>query len=194
MDYYTIVKILLKYRMHSKKLLVFSDTHGSTGSLKAVFSWANNYTPPNGTICAAFLGDGIADLQPAAKAAGFFCEWKLVKGNNDFEYSLPEAAVMEFAGNCFLLSHGHRHSLYGGYHSLAAAARNVNANAVLFGHTHIPTVRTADSILLINPGSVGRPRSKIGATFAVIECKEGEPPEAAFYGIEHGKIKEIKLH
>jgi putative phosphoesterase len=180
--------------MDSKKLLVFSDTHGSVSSLKAVFAWANKYTPPNGAICgAAFLGDGLADLQPAADATGFFCDWKVVRGNNDFGFSTPETAVMEYADNYFFLCHGHRHSLYGGFHSLVAAASNNGANVVLYGHSHIPNVRTMDGILLVNPGSVGRPRSRVGATFAVIECKSGEPLEVKFYGIDHGKIKELKL-
>jgi len=179
-----------------KKLLVFSDTHGNISRLKAVFDWANKHTPPNGTICAAaFLGDGIGDLEPASKATGFFCEWKLVRGNNDYGYSVPETAVMEFAGNCFFLCHGHRHSLYGGYHSLAAAAVNAGANAALYGHSHVPHVRNAEGVLLINPGSVGRPRSKAGHTFAVIECKDGQPLEVKFYQIgEHEKIKELKLN
>jgi putative phosphoesterase len=181
--------------MDSRKLLVFSDTHGSVNSLKAVFNWAKDHTPPNDTICgAAFLGDGIADLQPAANAAGFFCEWKLVKGNNDFDYSVPETAVMEFDGHCFFLCHGHRHSLYGGLYSLAATAHNAGADVVLYGHSHVPHVKTVEGILFVNPGSVGRPRSKIGATFAVIECKEGEPGEVIFYGIEQGKVKELKLN
>ena len=192
--HYIIIGILLEYGMDSKKLLVFSDTHGSVSSLKAVFDWAKDYTPPNGTICgAAFLGDGAADLQPAADAAGFFCEWKLVRGNNDFEYSLPETAVMEFGDHCFFLCHGHRHSLYGGFHSLAAAARNAGANVALYGHSHVPHVKTVEGVLLVNPGSVGRPRSRVGATFAVIECEDGQPPEVVFYGIAQGKIKKLKL-
>jgi putative phosphoesterase len=181
--------------MDSMKLLVFSDTHGSVSSLKKVFEWAKNNSPPNGSISgAAFLGDGIADITPAADAAGFFCEWELVRGNNDFGYSAPEAAVMEFAGNRFFLCHGHRHSLYGGFYSLAAAAGNAGANAALYGHSHVPHLRNVEGILLINPGSVGRPRSRIGATFAVIECKENEPPDVLFYGIEKGKIKELNLN
>jgi predicted phosphodiesterase len=51
-----------------------------------------------------------------------------------------------------------------------------------------------NGLLLINPGSVGRPRSKIGASFAVIECTAGETPNAQFMGIgENGKITQIKL-
>ena len=180
--------------MDSRKLLVFSDTHGGVSSLRTVFNWAVNLLPPNDTLCAAaFLGDGISDLQTAASKSNFYCEWKIVKGNNDFGFSIPESAVMEFADHNFFLCHGHRHSLYGGFHSLVNAASKNNADIVLFGHTHVPSIKTADGVLLINPGSVGRPRSKIGATFAIIECVSGEPPDVKFYNIDHGKIREIFL-
>jgi len=181
--------------MDSRKLLVLSDTHGSVHALKAVLDWAKNRIPPNDTILgAAFLGDGIADVQYVAKATGFFCDWKLVSGNNDFGHSTPEAAVFDFAGNRFFMCHGHSHSLYGGYHTLVAAAASADANVALFGHSHVPFQKVEGGVLLVNPGSVGRPRSRIGATFAVIKCAEGERPEAEFFGIgAHGGIYNVRL-
>jgi len=181
--------------MDSRKLLVLSDTHGSIQSLKSVLNWAKDRMMPNDTICAtAFLGDGIADLQKAADATGFFCDWKVVSGNNDEGFSIPGATVFDFADNCFFMCHGHRHSLYGGYHALITAARSVGANAALFGHSHVPFCKNVDGMLLINPGSVGRPRSRIGATFAVVECIDGEPPKPVFWGIgAKGEIREVKV-
>jgi putative phosphoesterase len=181
--------------MEGKKLLVLSDTHGGVSALEAVFNWAKGHTPPNGTIYSTvFLGDGIADLQAAADVTGFSCDWKLVKGNNDYGFSVPEAAVFDFAENRFFICHGHRHSLYGGYHSLVAAAHSIRANVALFGHSHVPCNKRVDGIQLINPGSVARPRSKIGATFAVIECAAGEHPKAEFWGIDgQGEILKVKV-
>jgi len=179
----------------SKKLLVLSDTHDDVLALKAVLEWAKNRTPPNDTICcAAFLGDGISDLRPAADAAGFFCEWKIVSGNNDYGFLIPETSVFELGDHRFFMCHGHRHSLHGGYHTLIAAAHHAGAEAALFGHTHVPKLINQGGLLLINPGSVGRPRSKIGATFAVIECTNDEPLKTEFWGIDaHRKIHELKL-
>jgi hypothetical protein len=181
--------------MDSKKLLVFSDTHGSITALKNVLNWAKDRTPPNDKICAAaFLGDGIDDLQPAADATGFFCEWKIVCGNNDYGHSLPGSAVFDFANHRFFLCHGHRHSFFSSYHTLVAAARNAGADIVLFGHSHVPFNKKVEDIYLINPGSVGRPRSRIGATFAVIECIENQPLKTEFWGIgAHGEIDKVKI-
>jgi len=181
--------------MDGKKLLVFSDTHGSVAALKIIFNWAKDRMPPDDTICgAAFLGDGISDLQPAANATGFFCEWKLVSGNNDYGYSLPGTMTLDFGDNCFFMCHGHRHANYGDYNTLIVAAQAVGANAALFGHSHVPFMKKINGILLINPGSVGRPRSRIGATFAVIECKQDKPLKVEFFGIStHGEIYKVKL-
>jgi len=181
--------------MDTKKILVFSDSHGCISALKTVFEWAKKRTPPADSICAAaFLGDGISDIQPAANATGFFCDWKLVSGNNDYEVSIPSASYFDFAENRFFMCHGHRHSLYGGYHTLVAAAHNVGANVALFGHSHIPYHKTVNGIHLINPGSVARPRSRIGATFAIIECIEGEQPNPEFWEIaERGSIRKVKI-
>jgi len=181
--------------MGTKKLLVFSDTHGCVSTLKTAFEWANKHIPPNDTICAAaFLGDGVSDLPKAADATGFYCDWKLVGGNNDYDVSVPEANVFDFAENRFFMCHGHRHSLYGGYHTLIAAARSVGANVALFGHSHVPFQKNESGILLVNPGSIGRPRSRMGSSFAVIECAEGEPPKAEFWGIAaHGEIRKLKV-
>ena len=181
--------------MEGKKLLVLSDTHGGVAALKTVLNWAKDRTPPSDTIgTAVFLGDGIADLKSAVDAAGFSCDWKIVKGNNDYGYSAPEAAVFDFAENRFFMCHGHHHSLYGGHYTLVAAAHSVRANVALFGHSHVPLHKTVDGMLLINPGSVTRPRSRIGATFAVIECIEGELPKTEFWGIgARGEILQVKL-
>jgi predicted phosphodiesterase len=64
----------------------------------------------------------------------------------------------------------------------------------MFGYTHVPFLKNEGSLLLVNPGSVGRLRSRIGATFAVIECTPDKPLKVKFYGIgEHGGIREIRF-
>ncbi|MDR0321556.1 MAG: YfcE family phosphodiesterase [Treponema sp.] len=181
--------------MDSKQLLVLSDTHGHIPALTTVLNWAKDRSPPNGTICvAAFLGDGLSDIRPAVDATGFLCDWKLINGNNDFGFSLPESSVFDFEEHRFFICHGHRYTLYGGYNALVAAARNEGADVALSGHSHVPYKKTVSGIQLINPGSVGRPRSKIGATFAVIECPPDKPVKVKFWGINsRGYIRETMV-
>ena len=175
--------------MDGGKLLVLSDTHGDVRALKAVLDWAKDMLQGGAISTAVFLGDGADDLYPAVDGAGFFCEWKLVRGNNDFEFSIPEASVLDFGGKRFFLCHGHRYALHNGYHTLIAAARSRGVDAALFGHTHVPYCKNMGGIELINPGSIGRPRSRFGASFAVIECAPGKPIKTEFWGIgPQGKI------
>jgi putative phosphoesterase len=174
--------------MNGQTLLALSDTHGNLPALRAVFNWAKNHA----VTAAVFLGDGAADLPLAAEETGFDCPWKKVRGNGDPDPVIPETDTLDFGGHRFFLSHGHRYALYNGYQALAAAARHVEAEAVLFGHIHVPLLEEEDGILLINPGSVGRPRGRAGATFALIECPPYKRPQARFWGIgPGGKISEI---
>jgi putative phosphoesterase len=82
------------------------------------------------------------------------------------------------------MCHGHRYSVYYDRYRLIAAAAAANADVALFGHTHVPFSAQEGGIYLINPGSVGRPRSRQGATFALIDCEPGKPPEAVFYKVK----------
>ncbi|MCL2809892.1 MAG: YfcE family phosphodiesterase [Treponema sp.] len=179
----------------SKKLLVFSDTHGSVTALKAVFNWAKDFTPPNDTICTAVcLGDGISDIGTAANAAGFYSDWRIVGGNNDYGITAPETLVFDINEHRFFICHGHRHGLYNGFNTLLGAAKHSQADTVLFGHIHTPFFKVIDGISIICPGSVGRSRSRIGETFAVIECTENESLNVDFYKLDYkNTIKKIKI-
>jgi len=179
--------------MDTKKLLVLSDIHGSIGKLKQVFTWAQDCnaheTPIRDVV---FLGDGINELYRAAEETGFYCNLALVRGNNDYDYETQEADVFHFDEHSFFLCHGHRYALYNGYNALINAARLARAGTALFGHTHVPYKNTLNGITLINPGSIGNPRSRTGSTFAVIEFETGKPFNTRFYGVSE-TIREIRI-
>ncbi|MCL2557100.1 MAG: metallophosphoesterase [Treponema sp.] len=167
-----------------ERLLVFSDSHGYAPALKLALAWARESGRSPDAV--AFLGDGLDDAESAEMAdrrAGFSCPWHKARGNNDFGFATRDSALFELGGSRFFACHGHRHSLYSGLETLAAAARASGANVALFGHTHAPFAKTVDGILLLNPGSIGSPRSSAGATFALIECEPGEPPSPSFWGM-----------
>jgi putative phosphoesterase len=182
---------IFNFGMDTQRLLVLSDTHGHISALETVLKWVkDNYTIDT----VVFLGDGIADMRRTAMTAYFSGEWVMVRGNNDYEFSLPEAACLNWNGHRFFVCHGHRYALYRNYDTLVAAAREMEADIVLFGHAHVPTCENAQGIVLVNPGSIGRPRSRIGASFAIIESVSGQPLDVRFWGISlQGKIKEITV-
>ena len=192
--------------VNTKKILLLSDSHGNIPALTAILRWAKDYEPDS----AVFLGDGVADVPKAALAAGFSCEWHMVRGNNDWGSSVPESAVFECGGHTFFICHGHRFGLHwGDLHSFIAAARNNGAHVALFGHTHAAYCKQYDELLLVNPGSISRSRGRIGESFAVIECSPGmadgradgmadgrvadAPPKVCFLGIDSRRnITELK--
>ena len=145
------------------KILVFSDSHGGVRPLRAAL--AAHRTADT----AVFLGDGLRDFADAMADHPQMGQIA-VPGNCDpagllSVLGLTDAAelLIDFGGRKFLLLHGHTARVKLGYDLLLAHAAARGADAVLFGHTHIPeNTLAADPdhpsrrILLFNPGSVGR--------------------------------------
>ena len=163
--------------MSNSSILVISDSHGNIAALTTVLKWAGGIN----LDAAVFLGDGYEDLSLASARAGFIPSWHAVRGNGDYCFSVPDDLALEISGRTLFLAHGNRHNVREGCKSISAAARNVGAEAALFGHTHIPYHATVNGIFLLNPGSVGRPRSDAGNTFAVLECPDSGPLDARFF-------------
>lgn len=46
--------------------------------------------------------------------------------------------------------------------------------AALFGHTHIPLVEAQGDVLLVNPGSLSRPRGGSAPGCALLTIEQGE--------------------
>ncbi|MDR2701515.1 MAG: metallophosphoesterase family protein [Spirochaetaceae bacterium] len=180
--------------------LVVSDSHGNTAALTAILAWAQNTGGVSGGIfaldAAIFLGDGVDDLAPASARAGFALPWHTVRGNVDNNSSLPGSMALEIPGSSravrkLFLTHGNVYRVGEGCQTLAAAARSNGAEAALYGHTHIPSCTMLDGIFLLNPGSIGRPRSNAGHTFAVLECPAAGPLNARFFSLTSRGRKDI---
>jgi putative phosphoesterase len=161
-------------------LMVISDTHGVIGSLEAALRWGIKHR----VDALVFLGDGTGDIPAACASTGFAIPWKMVRGNTDMDVSVPYADTLEFAGHSFFLSHGHLSGVSQDLSILASVARSSGADAALYGHTHVPYREEIGGILVLNPGSVGRPRSAAGASFATIEC-----PPGAWFNIHYWEIR-----
>ena len=163
--------------------LVLSDSHGNIPALTAALLWA---AKQGGSFAAAlFLGDGADDLAAASAETGFSLPWYAVRGNGDMGDSLSAELTVSpgQGGRALFLAHGNRYRLDEGFTGIAAAAQLAGAEAALFGHTHIPYRGMCGGILLLNPGSIGRPRSRTGPSFAVLDCPASGPLSARFYGL-----------
>jgi putative phosphoesterase len=148
------------------ELLVVSDTHGDVESLRRVLTWAK----ARSIRTLAFLGDGLSDLTRAFDRASFFPNCFAVRGNGDYDASVPFHRTLEVAGRRFLMTHGHLSAVQDTLDSLVFSARAANAEAALFGHTHVPCRAEIRGVLALNPGSLSRPRGGCEPSFATVLC------------------------
>jgi putative phosphoesterase len=168
-------------------LLVMSDSHGNLASLRAVLSWGKKHQ----IDAAVFLGDGAYEVSQVAHETAFTGTLSMVRGNGDALYHIPLTNTVEFAGYTFLITHGHQSRVSEGLDGLVAAAHSLGADAALYGHTHVPFWEEIDGLLVLNPGSVGSPRSNKGASFAVIECPPDEWFKIQYWGIKDGVMGKV---
>ena len=171
-------------------ILVLSDTHGVLPNLTAVLTWAKGC---RGIEQLWFLGDGIADLPLAAERAGFRPEWKFVRGNGDFDHQYPPSQTVEFAGKRFYLTHGHIQGVHDRLDTLLHVAAMEEADAVLFGHTHRPYWEELEGRLVLNPGSLGKPRNFQGPSFATLSVPSDQWFIVRFWHLIHGSLGNLQI-
>ncbi len=149
------------------KILVFSDSHGYTSHM---LRCAENLHPD--TII--HLGDGSCDVKMLKKESPHTPVIG-VRGNCDFGRSLPEREIIELSGHRLFICHGHVYGVKLSLDSFLTNAMCAGADVALYGHTHVPDLRTQRGILILNPGSIGRgPRPSC----ALLTLEEGRPAHA----------------
>ncbi len=110
-----------------------------------------------------FLPDTAAGVGSLMHNIPFYA----LRGNCDFS-GLPE--VIFQAGNFNVLAlHGDRFFVKSDLSYLRRYAENKNADIVLYGHSHIPSIDWLDGRLFVNPGSLCRPRDGYKPTYCVID-------------------------
>lgn len=82
----------------------------------------------------------------------------------------PETILTELAGVKLFLTHGHRHGVKRSLGHLLLEARKSGANAVLYGHTHVPHCEMEDGLWILNPGSCGHGDGTVG----LLELENGK--------------------
>lgn len=143
------------------KVLVISDTHGRLGNLERVL----NRVGPLELIL--HLGDIEGDNEIIRSMAG--CPVVAVKGNNDFFSKDPAEQVIELGKHKALLVHGHRHNVYFGTDRLEWRARELGADIVFHGHTHVPRMDLSGDVWVMNPGSLSQPRGGSGYGYIILD-------------------------
>ncbi|MFB6114425.1 MAG: metallophosphoesterase [Halodesulfurarchaeum sp.] len=152
-------------RRNGSVIVVVSDTHRSDRpGLKG---------PLADAISEAAVVVHAGDFTTEAVHSGFQSvsrRLRAVYGNRDsqeLKHRLPAARTIEFAGVRIALTH----TQAGGELGLRYFGEERDADLVICGHTHRPSVTAADGITLLNPGSHTSPRGS-DATYSILSPTE----------------------
>lgn len=132
------------------RILIVSDSHGRNNHLSTVLDRVGEID--------MFLH--LGDLEGSEDFIETFvdCRIEMISGNNDYFTEIPREKIIKIGKYTVFMTHGHLYSVYYGTDKLKDAARARNADIVLYGHTHIPSVDQSDDIIAVNPGSISQPR------------------------------------
>ncbi|MCL2357598.1 MAG: YfcE family phosphodiesterase [Defluviitaleaceae bacterium] len=151
------------------KILLVSDTHNSTRELEQIME---RHEGEVRVVC--HMGDHFRDLLLLSPK---FPGVELVAVSGNCDYGGDRLRILEFspcldskdAITRILIVHGDKHGVKYGLDRLAYAAKEANANAAFYGHTHFPLVTTHGGIFIMNPGSPSFPRGGSKASYGIAE-------------------------
>lgn len=95
-----------------------------------------------------------------------------VAGNCDYPSGGPEELTITLEGHKILISHGHLYRVKHGLQSLFYQALEMEVEAVIFGHTHVPLNLLENDTLFFNPGSTIRPQPGHTAGYGILNIDE----------------------
>ena len=136
------------------KILLMSDTHGRTDKIKKLLDAVAGKV---NLVC--HMGDYGSDLKKFEKKYGNL-QMAAVSGNTDYSPDCQTEQVIglgEINGKKLrlLITHGHRFGVKRNLERLINYAKEIEVDAVFFGHTHEDTCFEEDGIFVMNPGSLG---------------------------------------
>lgn len=147
------------------RLLVVSDSHGK---VERVIEAIEKNRHKIDRVC--FLGDGIDDIKLCCEMYPDI-EIDYVLGNNDYYVEGREEKEILCNGKKILLTHGHLYEGIYGMQKLIARCKKENISAVFMGHTHRKREVYVEDVLLLNPGSIGRPFDG-EASYSIVDIGE----------------------
>lgn len=102
------------------------------------------------------LGDNIEDAEVLKQS--FDGEVYVVAGNCDYSVKYPKEGIIEVNGRKIFFTHGDLYGVKSSINNIYYRGRELQADIVLFGHTHEQLIEKEDGITLMNPGSLSLPR------------------------------------
>lgn len=153
------------------RLLVISDSHGNYAHAFR----AHELAGPVDHIL--HLGDGSEDARLLEEVLEVPVH--RVAGNCDLDRQVPTELTLELGGCRILMTHGYRQQVKSGLQQLIGKGVEVGAKVVLYGHTHLPAVQSAQGMLLVNPGPL---KEGVPGSYAIVTL-EGAKASAEIFSI-----------
>ena len=125
------------------KIIVFSDSHGAKANIDKLIN-ENNFD------YLIFLGDGLNDLNLYENLPNL----KKVRGNCDYFSFEKDELFLKLENKNILITHGNNYGVKRGLGALIKYAYSIDANIVLYGHTHRFAIDEINNIYFLNPGSL----------------------------------------
>lgn len=155
-------------------VLIISDTHGDISALDKIMSKHKNIE--------FFIhsGDTYADAMLISEM--YDIPFKGVRGNTDTGFDGENDCFFTLNDIGIFITHGHKYSVKSSINNIYYKGLEMNANIVVFGHTHLPYDYESEGILIINPGSISRPRNGNDGSYGILTI-EGNDYSYKHYNI-----------
>lgn len=147
-------------------IFVFSDSHGITDGIIKVLKKNKNCR------LIIHLGDFAKDMNIVKKKFKNL-KYEVIRGNNDWDREIPTEKTIEIKGKRIFITHGHHYGVKNDYQRIINKGKALKADAVLFGHTHVPEEMFCDGMLILNPGSIALPAYG-NKTYCIIDIKNNK--------------------
>ena len=142
---------------------VLSDSHGSVTNAQQALARM-------GEIQYLFhAGDYARDVARLAFPSQVVVH--AVCGNCDASSGQQDEELVAMEGVRILLTHGHTYRVKFGLYTLSCRAAELQADVVVYGHTHVAEYQYEGGILFFNPGSITNPRDGRGFGYGILEIK-----------------------
>ena len=152
------------------KIVVVSDSHGENRIINQILACEPDADAliHCGDVCGSL--EEILDYDIPVYAVG---------GNCDSPGRYPRELEVKFGYYNVFIVHGDQYRVDYRDDLIFYAGKERFADVVCFGHSHVPQNMTVEGMLLLNPGSVVRPKQlpRVG-TYAVLTISEDELPRA----------------
>lgn len=148
---------------------IMSDSHGNWAAIDNAVSMAQKMD------MWLHCGDCLPDAEYLQELVGV--PVYAVAGNCDWPgKNTTYEKIVDAEGHRIFITHGHNYGVRYTQEYIMEAAENHGADIAVFGHTHMVEYIPGNT-LVINPGSVSRPRDETRASFMIMELFKNIAPK-----------------